>query len=81
MKDSQSEVGDGPYDGLWPVIEILAEKNNQYRVRWEGTNPDTLKPWAPSWIPKKDASAALVDDWKERKARKAQRKRKCMWLT
>lgn len=66
-------------DGMWPVIEILAEKNNRYRVQWEGIDPTTGKPWAASWVLKSEANDLLVQAWKEKKALKSQRRR-CMSL-
>ncbi|PSS30915.1 hypothetical protein PHLCEN_2v2540 [Hermanssonia centrifuga] len=54
---------------LWDVLEILAEKGKQYKVRWEGVDPKTKKPWPPSWVPKHDCTDALVREWKRNKAR------------
>lgn len=54
---------------MWDVLEILAEKGKQYKVRWEGVDPKTKKPWPPSWVPKHDCTDALVREWKRNKAR------------
>ena len=56
-------------DTLWQVIEILAERGNKYRVRWEGEDPVTRKPWAPSWVAKHDCTDDLVVAWKLKKLR------------
>jgi hypothetical protein len=49
---------------LWKVIEITAERPKQYKVKWEGINPDTGKPWAQSWVPKSDCTDDLRKVWK-----------------
>ena len=49
-----------------PVQEILDESGGKYKVAWTGTNPDTGKPWPPSWVLKSDCSADLVARWHAR---------------
>ena len=55
---------------LYRVIEITDEKANQYKVKWDGLNPKTKKPWAQSWVNKRDCTDDLVLEWKRRKAQK-----------
>jgi hypothetical protein len=57
-------------DVLWQVIEIIAEKGDKYKVSWAGNDPDTSKPWPPSWVFKRDCTDDLVRDWKRKKALK-----------
>ncbi|CAG8673879.1 5326_t:CDS:2, partial [Acaulospora colombiana] len=52
---------------LWPVNRILRESRSKYEVEWAGLDPETGKPWKPSWIPKEDCSDACIQDWKEEK--------------
>jgi hypothetical protein len=73
---TRSVQEDESEDDMYPVIEILAERNNKYQVRWEGNDPATGRPWPPSWIPKEDASEGLVKHWEKTKAK---RRRSCMW--
>ena len=63
---------------LWTVIEITAERPRQYKVRWEGLDPATGRPWAQSWVPKTDCTDDLRDNWKRKKAQKKERKGKGM---
>jgi len=68
--DETSQESQGPASAdtdVWAVIEILAEKGNRYRVQWYGTDPDTGKPWPPSWIPKKDANQGKSQHLETRK--------------
>ncbi|RDB16449.1 hypothetical protein Hypma_002839 [Hypsizygus marmoreus] len=55
---------------LWEVIEITAEKGRQYKVRWAGVDPSTRKPWAQSWVPKRDCTDDLVLEWKRKQVLK-----------
>ena len=55
---------------LWKVIEITSEKGDLYKVRWEGNDPETGKPWPQSWVPKHDCTNDLVRAWKRAKAMK-----------
>lgn len=36
----------GDEDVLWEVIEVTAERKGMYKVRWQGLDPATNKPWA-----------------------------------
>jgi hypothetical protein len=54
---------------LWPVNRILRESRSKYEVEWAGIDPETGKPWKPSWIPKEDCSDACIQDWKAEKRR------------
>ncbi|KAF9442661.1 hypothetical protein P691DRAFT_637605, partial [Macrolepiota fuliginosa MF-IS2] len=49
---------------LWEVLEIVAERKDQYRVRWAGVDPETGKPWPLDWVPKEDCTDPLVITWK-----------------
>ncbi|WVQ67851.1 uncharacterized protein L199_006056 [Kwoniella botswanensis] len=59
-------------DNLWEVSEILDErgppKTGDYLVQWKGKDPDTGKPWTPSWTKKKDCTTDLVREWKAKRA-------------
>ena len=55
---------------LWEVIEITAEKGPAYKVKWAGLDPKTRKPWAQSWVPKRDCTDRLVMEWKRKQALK-----------
>lgn len=63
---------------LWTVIEITAERPRHYKVRWEGNDPATERPWAQSWVPKTDCTDDLRAVWKKKKALKKERKGKGM---
>jgi hypothetical protein len=64
---------EGDEDVLWKVIEITAENKKSYKVRWDGVDPKTNKPWAQSWVPKHDCTNDLVAEWKLSKAKKKKR--------
>jgi|SRR5882762_816378 hypothetical protein len=51
---------------LWKVIEITAERPKQYKVKWDGLNPATGRPWAQSWVPKGDCTDDLRRAWKKK---------------
>lgn len=68
---------DDDEETLWEVESITAEKNNQYKVKWVGLDPMTGKPWAQSWVPKKDCTPDLVLAWKLKK--KEADRRKCQF--
>lgn len=68
---------EGDSQDLWEVLEIVAEKENQYRVRWAGFNPETNEPWPLDWVPKEDCTDPLVLAWKRKKAEKRKLGRKC----
>lgn len=51
---------------LWRVIEITAERPKQFKVRWDGLNPENGKPWAQSWVPKSDCTDDLRKEWKKK---------------
>lgn len=61
-------------DTLWEVIEILAERGNRYKVKWAGDDPQTGKPWAPSWVAKHDCTDKLIHEWKLKQAKKKKKK-------
>jgi len=52
---------------LWEVKEITAESGSQYKVEWAGTDPDTRKPWQPSWVSKSDCTDLAVAQWEAKK--------------
>lgn len=64
---------------LWTVQEITAERGKQYRVKWAGTDPATGKPWAQSWVAKHDCTDDLVVEWKAKKKRLAEGKKRGAW--
>ncbi|KIJ49276.1 hypothetical protein M422DRAFT_161518 [Sphaerobolus stellatus SS14] len=63
-------------DNLWEVVEILKESRERYYVKWGGVDPKTNKPWPDSWVPKEDCTDDLIREWKLRKAKMDQPKRK-----
>lgn len=66
-------------ESLWDVIDILKEKKRHYFVNWAGVDPQTGKPWAPSWVAKGDVTDDLVERWKKQKKERAAaaRSKKC----
>lgn len=50
---------------LWEVIEIIAERPGQFKVKWKGIDPGTGRRWAPSWVPKADCTDDLRRAWKK----------------
>jgi hypothetical protein len=73
---TQFEPGSDDNETLWSVLEIVKEDKRRYLVKWEGTDPDTGKPWDPSWVPKTDCTDDLIYEWKLMKAKKAKARKK-----
>ncbi|KAI9573038.1 hypothetical protein HD554DRAFT_2013467 [Boletus coccyginus] len=69
----------GDEDVLWEVKEITAERGNKYKVKWAGVDPATGKPWAQSWVAKRDCTNDLVVEWKAKKKRRAAGKNRGEW--
>lgn len=51
-EDDEKEEGQlTPTQGDWYEIDsIIDEKPTRYRVRWQGVNPETLRPWKLDWV-------------------------------
>ena len=67
---TQFEPGPDDNETLWNVLEIIKENKTRYLVKWEGVDPETGKPWDPSWVPKSDCTDGLILEWKVKKAKK-----------
>lgn len=61
---------------MWEVLYIMAESKNKYQVQWAGKDPDTRKPWKPEWIAKEDCTNELIREWKQKKAKKAEARKR-----
>ncbi|KAG2004813.1 hypothetical protein CC2G_003331 [Coprinopsis cinerea AmutBmut pab1-1] len=77
--DSEEELEQGIEEDFWPIVGILAEDKKRYKVRWDGTDPKTGRPWPDSWVPKEDVTEDVEDDWNdlplaEREKRTAEQK-------
>ncbi len=57
-------------ENLWDAIEILEERGDKYKVRWDGFDRKTGKPWPPTWEFKRDCNDELKHTWKMKKAAK-----------
>ena len=68
--DTQFVPQEDDAETLWEVIEITAEKGGAYKVKWAGLDPKTRKPWAQSWVHKRDCTDRLVMEWKRKQALK-----------
>ncbi|KAH0825662.1 hypothetical protein J3R83DRAFT_5786 [Lanmaoa asiatica] len=49
--------------------EITAETTNKCKVAWDGIDPDTGKPWEPSWVSKSDCTNEAVAQWEAKKGK------------
>jgi len=63
-------------ESLWEVLEILKESKGRYLVKWGGIDPKTNKPWPDSWVPKEDCTDTLIAEWKFKKAKMEQQKKR-----
>ena len=54
---------------LWDAVEIVAELGNQFKIKWDGINPDTGQTWEDSWVLKHDVTNDLVSAWREKHPR------------
>ena len=76
VRETQFVPRDDDAETLWEVIEIMAEKGRMYKVKWAGVDPKTKKPWAASWVPKRDCTDSLVLAWKQKQTKRKQRAEK-----
>ena len=60
------EPAEGDEEVLYSVIEITGEKGKRFKVRWEGIDPKTNRPWLQSWVDKSDCTDDLVLAWKKK---------------
>jgi len=56
---------------LHKVIKITGETQLEFRVMWEGENPNTGRPWEQSHVLKEDCTDDVVDAWNMKKKAKA----------
>lgn len=69
MDEQDESQSAEPSQELWEILEILDESRWQYLVTWAGIDPETGKPWEPSWTDKPLKSAPeLVKAWNAKKA-------------
>jgi hypothetical protein len=54
---------------LREVKEITTDTPNKYKVTWDGIDPDTRKPWEPSWVSKSDCTDHVVAQWEAKKVK------------
>ncbi|KAF8132722.1 hypothetical protein K438DRAFT_1641956 [Mycena galopus ATCC 62051] len=47
-------------------VQIIGEWGLRYQIQWAGTDPNTGKPWEPSWTSKSSMAKDLVAVWKEK---------------
>ena len=64
--------GESPSE-FHPIEAILEEKGRKYKIQWKGTDPETGRPYKPTWEPKENANEEAVQDWKDRKAARKRR--------
>jgi len=73
---TQFEAGSDDSAVLYEARTILDERVRTLRgksfgeflVDWAGEDPETGKPWGPTWQKKTDCTNELIKDWKEKKA-------------
>ncbi|OJD39846.1 chromo domain-like protein [Diplodia corticola] len=52
---------------FYTAKRILDENKTDYLIEWDGINPETKKPYMPTWHPKSCANRALLAEWKKEK--------------
>lgn len=67
--DTQFIPKEGDEENLWSVIEITSENSTSYKVKWDGLDPATKRPWPQSWVPKHDCTDDIVHEWKLKQAK------------
>ncbi|KAJ3782564.1 hypothetical protein GGU10DRAFT_77679 [Lentinula aff. detonsa] len=70
--EAETQFIDLPDDdvNLWDAVEIVGESATQFKIKWDGMNPATGKPWPDSWVQKHDATPDLVQGWRLNHPRK-----------
>ncbi len=56
---------------LWDAIKIVAERSKEFKVKWDGIDNKTGKPWPDSWVYKHDVTPDLVNEWRLKHPRKS----------
>jgi len=81
-EETQFVPQEGDDEVLWTVLYITAEKKGMYKVKWDGTDPKTGKPWPQSWVAKHDVTDDLRHAWKikQAKKKKGEEEKKCELL-
>ncbi|GAA5964993.1 hypothetical protein JCM3765_004820 [Sporobolomyces pararoseus] len=72
--EEELEVAEADSQGFWEALEILDETATQYFIRWAGTD-EKGKPWKPTWEPKSNANAKLIEAWKKEGRQKMKHKK------
>ncbi|GAA5990686.1 hypothetical protein JCM5350_001847 [Sporobolomyces pararoseus] len=72
--DDLEVVAEADSQGFWEALEILDETATQYFIRWKGTD-EKGKPWKPTWEPKSNANAKLIEAWKKEGRKKMKHKK------
>ncbi|KAJ3738590.1 hypothetical protein DFH05DRAFT_1531227 [Lentinula detonsa] len=72
ISEAETQFIDLPDDdvNLWDALEIVGESATQFKIKWDGMNPATGKPWPDSWVQKHDATPDLVQGWRVNHPRK-----------
>ncbi|KAJ3983453.1 hypothetical protein F5890DRAFT_192885 [Lentinula detonsa] len=72
ISEAETQFIDLPDDdvNLWDAVEIVGESATQFKIKWDGMNPATGKPWPDSWVQKHDATPDLVQGWRLNHPRK-----------
>ncbi|GAA6012918.1 hypothetical protein JCM11491_006226 [Sporobolomyces phaffii] len=73
-EDDAVGVAEADSQGYWEALEIIDETAKQYFIRWAGTD-EQGQPWPPSWEPKGNANAKLIEAWKKHGKKKLKEKR------
>ncbi|KAF2852070.1 hypothetical protein T440DRAFT_467301 [Plenodomus tracheiphilus IPT5] len=72
--DAQTQTQPTQADDFCPVECILDEKIERgrtvYKLQWQGVNPETGKPWDPTWEPRSNCTELLLASWEVEKIAK-----------
>ena len=74
-EEERAEGGEPGEDGYWPALEILNERKYDYLVNWDGVDPETGRPWTPSWTRKSEVTEDLIEAWEAKKLAKKKNNR------
>lgn len=59
-------------EDMWIAEAILDQRGKgtqvEYCIHWAGVDPDTGKPWSPTWQRRADCTVPLLDEWETKKS-------------
>jgi hypothetical protein len=49
-EEAEEAVDESGDSELYPIKDILDEREGEYKIDWDGKDPKTKKRWRPTWV-------------------------------